>query len=172
MRVYLQVSKCSVKSLGWVFEEGLLRGFVARVGHPGPGRLVPAARHLVPRALQPRARSALLQLQVDADHRRALLLPLRGRDQHAALQVVGEALLVHRALFASGCGFRMAAALLLGLVAGAGVRDRGVGLPEVLGNASGAGGDPRSGVHRAGALCDGAVRGGAGAGRESGAAAG
>jgi hypothetical protein len=43
------------------------------------------------------------------------------------------------------------AAVLVGGVAAAGVRDRGLGLPEVLGSPPGAGGDPRSGVDRAGA---------------------
>jgi hypothetical protein len=44
------------------------------------------------------------------------------------------------------------------------VRDRGAGVPEVLGSAPGAGGDPRPGVDRAGAAGDGAVVGSAGAG--------
>ena len=44
------------------------------------------------------------------------------------------------------------------------VRDRGVGLPEVLRGPAGAGGDPRPGIDRAGAIGDGAAVGCAGAG--------
>ena len=52
----------------------------------------------------------------------------------------------------------------VGGVAAAHVRDRGVGLPEVLRGPAGAGGDPRPGIARAGAIGDGAAVGYAGAG--------
>jgi hypothetical protein len=52
----------------------------------------------------------------------------------------------------------------VGVTADAGVRDRRVAVPALLGNAAGACGDPRPGLGAQGARGDGAFRGSAGAG--------
>ena len=59
---------------------------------------------------------------------------------------------------------RDSAALSVGVTADAGVRDRRVAVPALLGNTARACGDPRAGLGAQGARGAGAVRGSAGAG--------